>query len=161
MSRSKANLSRARHRALIQHADRVSVSGRVDRARLCRGAALTVAAERAAELAVVVFVDALADQQGAVAAVAMLNRAGDFTKAAAQECELEFRHISDGALHETRFGREERIPARHRRLRSSTASECGEELMKNCVNPIRTVLTVGLSSWDVPSRRVMSTAQRR
>jgi hypothetical protein len=29
---------------------------------------------------------------------------------------------------------------------------CGEELLKNRVNPIRTVLTGGLSSWDVPEQ---------
>jgi hypothetical protein len=36
----------------------------------------------------------------------MLDLAGDVTEAAAQECELEFRHIADGALHEMTFGRE-------------------------------------------------------
>lgn len=144
MERCEAGLRRARDRALIEHADRVPVGRGVDRARLGRGAALTVAAERAAQLAVVVLVDALADQKCAMAAVTVLDLAGDVTKAAAQECELEFRHVADGALHETRFGREERIPARRRRLRCSTPPACGEELMKNCVNPIRTALTAGL-----------------
>ena len=110
-------LGRVRHGTPIQHADRVSLGGGVDRAGVCGRAALTVTAEGAAQLTVIVFVDTLADQEGAMTAVTVLDFAGDVTQAAAQECELELRHIADGGLHGMTFGWEERIPAQRWRVR--------------------------------------------
>src|SRR5579875_3343487 len=75
-------------RAAIQKADRVPVSGGVDGAGLCGRAALTVPAERAAELAVVVLVHALTDEKGAGAAVTVLDLAGDVAQAATHQGEL-------------------------------------------------------------------------
>jgi hypothetical protein len=83
----------------------------VDRVRVGGVAPLAIAAEGAAQLAIVVFIHALTDQQGSVAAVAVLDLAGDVTEAAAQEGELELGRVADGGLHETGFGREASTPA--------------------------------------------------
>jgi hypothetical protein len=91
------------------------VGGGVDRAGVSGGPALTITTEGATKLPVVVFIDALADQEGARTTVTVLDLAGDVTETAAQECELKFRHVADGALHGMTFGREERIPAPRRR----------------------------------------------
>ena len=76
----------------------------VDGAGVRDRATLVITAEGAAKLAVVVFVHALADQEGAMAAMTVLDLVGDVTQAAAQECELELGHIANGTLHGMTFG---------------------------------------------------------
>jgi hypothetical protein len=41
----------------------------------------------------------------------VLDRAGDVTQAATQQCKFELGHVADLALHETTFEWEERSPA--------------------------------------------------
>jgi hypothetical protein len=62
----------------------------------------------------------------------VLDLAGDITEAAAQEGELEFRHIANGALHGMTFGWEERIPAPHGADSENPIPRWGEEVLKNC-----------------------------
>ncbi len=61
--------------------------------------AVAVAAERAANLTVVVLIDAFADQHRSLAIVAVLNRVGEPAQTAAQEGKFELRHVPDGSFH--------------------------------------------------------------
>ena len=83
---------------MIQYADRVSVRGGVDRARLRRSPVLAIATEGAAELAVVVLVHALTDQQRACTAVTVLYLCRIISSEGGASGEFELRHVADGAF---------------------------------------------------------------
>jgi len=71
----------------------------MDAARLLRIGVLMPAAELATDLAGGVFVDALAEQQPAVATAAMIGRRRDPAEAPAQERDLKLRSVADGFRH--------------------------------------------------------------